>query len=141
MTSTVPSRPEYFRTPKDLADWFEANPSASELWVGLWKKGFERPGISYGDAVDEALCNGWIDSVVRRVDEASYMVRFTPRRPRSNWTDANLSASGGVARRGGACGAASGRAAVASTAPKALSAPYTRPSMATTVRVPGRFAG
>jgi len=58
--------------------------------VGLWKKGFERPGISYADAVDEALCVGWIDSIIRRVDEASYMLRFTPRRARSSWTDTNL---------------------------------------------------
>lgn len=90
MTPVVPARPDFFPTPEALSAWFEANPSAPELWVGFWKKGFERPGISYADAVDEALCNGWIDSVVRRVDEASYMLRFTPRRPKSNWTDANL---------------------------------------------------
>jgi uncharacterized protein YdeI (YjbR/CyaY-like superfamily) len=90
VTLPVPSHPEFFPTSQDLAAWFEAHPAASELWVGFWKKGFERPGISYADAVDEALCNGWIDSVIRRVDEASYMVRFTPRRPKSNWTDANL---------------------------------------------------
>ena len=90
MTPAAPSRPEFFLTPHDLSAWFEANPSATELWVGFWKKGFERPGIAYGDAVDAALCNGWIDSVLRRVDEASYMVRFTPRRPRSNWTETNL---------------------------------------------------
>jgi uncharacterized protein YdeI (YjbR/CyaY-like superfamily) len=90
VTSTVPGSPEYFLTPSDLAAWFTANPAASEVWIGFWKKGFERPGISYADAVDEALCEGWIDSVVRRVDEASYMLRFTPRRSRSNWTDANL---------------------------------------------------
>ncbi len=90
MTPAVPSRPEYFLTPGDLAAWFEANPAATEVWIGFWKKGFERPSISYGDAVDEALCAGWIDSVIRRVDEASYMTRFTPRRLRSNWTDANL---------------------------------------------------
>ena len=90
MTRAAPSQPEFFLTPQDLSAWFEANPSATELWVGFWKKGFERPGITYGDAVDAALCNGWIDSVLRRVDEASYMVRFTPRRPRSNWTDTNL---------------------------------------------------
>jgi uncharacterized protein YdeI (YjbR/CyaY-like superfamily) len=90
VTSTGPPRPGFFLTPAELSAWFEANPSAPELWVGLWKKGFERPGVSYPDAVDEALCNGWIDSVVRRVDEASYMVRFTSRRPKSNWTAANL---------------------------------------------------
>ena len=90
MSSQVPARPEYFLTPADLAAWFAANPAATEVWIGFWKKGFERPGISYAEAVDEALCEGWIDSVVRRVDDASYMLRFTPRRARSNWTDANL---------------------------------------------------
>jgi uncharacterized protein YdeI (YjbR/CyaY-like superfamily) len=90
VSPTVPARPEYFLTPDELAAWFAANPSATEVWIGFWKKGFERPGISYAEAVDEALCEGWIDSVVRRVDEASYMTRFTPRRPRGNWTDSNL---------------------------------------------------
>ena len=90
MTSSELPSPTFFRTPDDLAGWFDANPSATELWVGLWKKGFERPAITYAEAVDEALCNGWIDSTVRRVDEASYMLRFTPRRARSRWTDANL---------------------------------------------------
>ena len=90
MSPSFPSRPEYFLTPEELSAWFAANPTATELWVGLWKKGFERPGIVYADVVDEALCNGWIDSTVRRVDEASYMLRLTPRRPKSNWTDANL---------------------------------------------------
>jgi uncharacterized protein YdeI (YjbR/CyaY-like superfamily) len=90
VTPTQPPHPEFFPSPNDLAAWFAANPSAPELWIGFWKKGFERPGITYADAVDEALCNGWIDSTVRRVDDASYMLRFTPRRPKSNWTDANL---------------------------------------------------
>jgi uncharacterized protein YdeI (YjbR/CyaY-like superfamily) len=90
VTSTVPSRPHYFKTAAAFAAWFAAHPEETEVWVGFWKKGFERPGISYPEAVDEALCEGWIDSVVRRVDEASYMLRFTPRRPRSNWTDTNL---------------------------------------------------
>jgi uncharacterized protein YdeI (YjbR/CyaY-like superfamily) len=90
MSPAHPARPEYFTVPAELASWFGANPDATELWIGFWKKGFERPGILYADAVDEALCQGWIDSVVRRVDEASYMLRFTPRRPRSAWTEANL---------------------------------------------------
>lgn len=90
MSGTVPARPEFFLTSADLSSWFAANAHASELWVGFWKKGFERPGITYGDAVDEALCNGWIDSVIRRVDEACYMLRFTPRRPKSAWTETNL---------------------------------------------------
>ncbi len=90
MTGTVPAHPQFFLTPEDLSSWFAANPEASELWIGFWKKGFERPAIAYGDAVDEALCNGWIDSTVRRVDDECYMLRFTPRRPTSNWTETNL---------------------------------------------------
>jgi uncharacterized protein YdeI (YjbR/CyaY-like superfamily) len=90
VTAPVPGRPRFFRRQVDLCNWYAAHPSAPELWIGFWKKGFERPGISYADAVDEALCNGWIDSVLRRVDEASYMLRFTPRRARSNWTETNL---------------------------------------------------
>ena len=90
MSGTPPSRPEFFLTPNDLDAWFESNQDAGELWIGFWKKGFERPGVSYAEAVDEALCHGWIDSVIRRVDEASYMLRFTPRRAKSNWTETNL---------------------------------------------------
>lgn len=90
MSPTVPTKPEFFLSSAELAAWFAANPSATEVWVGFWKKGFERPGIAYADAVDEALCEGWIDSVIRRLDEASYMLRFTPRRARSTWTDTNL---------------------------------------------------
>jgi uncharacterized protein YdeI (YjbR/CyaY-like superfamily) len=90
VTATVPSRPEFFRRPEDLGAWFEANADATEVWIGIWKKGYERPGVSYAEAVDEALCHGWIDSIIRRVDEASYMARFTPRRPKSNWTETNL---------------------------------------------------
>lgn len=100
MTSTVPAHPELFATPAEMSDWFRAYPEATEVWVGFWKKGFERPGIAYADAVDEALCEGWIDSVVRRVDEASYMLRFTPRRPRSNWTEANLARAADLRRAG-----------------------------------------
>ena len=90
MTPPQPPHPKFFLSPGDLAAWFASNPLAPELWVGFWKKGFERPGITYADAVDEALCNGWIDSIIRRVDDASYMLRFSPRRPKSNWAEANL---------------------------------------------------
>jgi uncharacterized protein YdeI (YjbR/CyaY-like superfamily) len=100
VSPTAPARPELFTTGAELSAWFRANPDATELWVGFWKKGFERPGISYAEAVDEALCEGWIDSVIRRVDEASYMLRFTPRRPRSNWTEGNLTRVAELRREG-----------------------------------------
>jgi uncharacterized protein YdeI (YjbR/CyaY-like superfamily) len=100
VTSSVPAHPEFFATAAEMSAWFRAYPDATELWVGFWKKGFERPGVAYSEAVDEALCEGWIDSVVRRIDEASYMLRFTPRRPRSNWTEANLTRAGELRRAG-----------------------------------------
>jgi uncharacterized protein YdeI (YjbR/CyaY-like superfamily) len=90
MSSRALPAPTFFLSAADLAAWFAANPGATELWVGFWKKGYERPGISYAEAVDEALCEGWIDSVIRRVDDASYVLRFTPRRARSSWTEVNL---------------------------------------------------
>jgi len=100
VSGTVPAYPEFFLTPEALSAWFAAHPEATELWVGLWKKGFERPGVTYGEAVDEALCNGWIDSTVRRVDDACYMLRFTPRRPKSTWTETNLRRAAELRRAG-----------------------------------------
>ena len=139
MSPTVPTKPEFFLSSAELAAWFAANPSATEVWVGFWKKGFERPGISYADAVDEALCEGWIDSVIRRVDEASYMLRFTPRRARSSWTDTNLRRVEALRaaermRTGGE------RAVAAARVPRSgqsTEPPYTRRAMAVMVRVPG----
>jgi uncharacterized protein YdeI (YjbR/CyaY-like superfamily) len=120
VSGTVPARPEFFLTPADLSAWFAANPEASELWIGFWKKGSERPGISYGDAVDEALCNGWIDSVIRRVDEACYMLRFTPRRPKSTWTETNLQRVAELRRAGRMRPAGEAAVRAAQTASKSL---------------------
>ena len=62
----------------------------SELWVGFFKKASGKGGLTYSDAVDEALCFGWIDGLKRRVDELSYTHRFTPRQPKSNWSRTNI---------------------------------------------------
>jgi uncharacterized protein YdeI (YjbR/CyaY-like superfamily) len=68
----------------------EHHATASELWVGLYKKGSGRPTITWPEAVDEALCFGWIDGVRQRIDDESYMNRFTPRKPNSNWSAVNV---------------------------------------------------
>ena len=60
-----------------------------ELLVGFHKKGSGRPSITYPEALDEALCLGWIDGVRKRLDETSYTVRFTPRKPDSYWSAVN----------------------------------------------------
>jgi uncharacterized protein YdeI (YjbR/CyaY-like superfamily) len=83
--------PRHFRSQAEFRRWLERHhASASELWVGFYKKSSGRGGIGYKEAVDEALCFGWIDGLKKRVDDASYMHRFTPRRRGSIWSAVNL---------------------------------------------------
>jgi uncharacterized protein YdeI (YjbR/CyaY-like superfamily) len=84
-------KPSFFPTPADFRAWLERNhETAPELLVGFYKKSSGRPSITWPESVDEALCFGWIDGIRRTIDEASYTIRFTPRRPRSTWSAVNL---------------------------------------------------
>jgi uncharacterized protein YdeI (YjbR/CyaY-like superfamily) len=70
--------------------WLEQNhASVAGVWLKLAKKGSPTPTVSYGEAVEEALCYGWIDGQVRAHDAHFYLQRFTPRRPRSKWSQIN----------------------------------------------------
>jgi uncharacterized protein YdeI (YjbR/CyaY-like superfamily) len=81
----------YFASPAGFRAWLDAHhEDRDELLVGFHKKGSGAPSMSWPEAVDEALCYGWIDGVRRRVDDARYTIRFTPRRPRSNWSAVNV---------------------------------------------------
>lgn len=81
----------FFATLADLHEWFAKNhDTAQELHVGFYKKSAKKEGVTYPEAVDEALCFGWIDGVRHKIDEDSYTNRFTPRKPRSNWSAVNL---------------------------------------------------
>ena len=81
----------FFPAPADLRAWFEENHDRfGELWVGLYKKGTGLPTVTVAEAIDEALCFGWIDGLKRSVDKKSYKLRFTPRRKRSSWSARNL---------------------------------------------------
>jgi uncharacterized protein YdeI (YjbR/CyaY-like superfamily) len=83
--------PTFFPAPADLRAWLEENhASEGELWVGFYKVGTGRASITWPESVDEALCFGWIDGVRRKLDEESYVIRFTPRKPTSNWSAKNL---------------------------------------------------
>jgi uncharacterized protein YdeI (YjbR/CyaY-like superfamily) len=83
--------PRFFRTPSNFRAWLENNhATASELWVGFYKKDSGRPSITWPESVDEALCFGWIDGIRKRVDEISYQIRFTPRRRGSIWSAVNI---------------------------------------------------
>jgi len=87
----VSDRPRFFETPSDFRRWLRANHrKAEELWVGYRKKATGRATITWEESVVEALRYGWIDGVRRRHDDASYKVRFTPRRPGSAWSAVNV---------------------------------------------------
>jgi uncharacterized protein YdeI (YjbR/CyaY-like superfamily) len=82
---------QFFESSRELRSWLEEHhANTPELWVGFFKKSSGKPGISYQQALDEALCYGWIDGLTKRLDDTSYTVRFTPRRPRSNWSQVNI---------------------------------------------------
>jgi uncharacterized protein YdeI (YjbR/CyaY-like superfamily) len=81
----------FFRRPSELRKWFRKHhASAAELWVGYYKKATGKPSMTWPESVQEALCFGWIDGIRKSLDEESYCNRFTPRRPRSNWSDINI---------------------------------------------------
>ena len=80
-----------FRTRQDFRAWLERHhASESELMLRLFKVHASSRGIGYREALDEALCYGWIDGVRRSLDEDSFTQRFTPRRARSNWSAVNI---------------------------------------------------
>jgi uncharacterized protein YdeI (YjbR/CyaY-like superfamily) len=86
-----PARPRHFATARALRTWLAKNHAdVSELWVGFYKKSAKRQGTSYAEALDEALCYGWIDGVRYKVDKRSYKIRFSPRQPDSIWSLVNV---------------------------------------------------
>src|SRR5512134_836849 len=86
-----PVEPAFFATSDDFRSWLQAHhDSEDELLVGFYKKDSGRPSITWPESVDQALCFGWIDGIRRRIDEVSYSIRFTPRRPGSVWSVINI---------------------------------------------------
>jgi uncharacterized protein YdeI (YjbR/CyaY-like superfamily) len=83
--------PRYFESAAAFGSWLEQHAaSESELLVGFMKVGTGIPSLTWPEAVDEALCVGWIDSIRHRVDDERYSIRFTPRKAKSNWSAVNL---------------------------------------------------
>jgi uncharacterized protein YdeI (YjbR/CyaY-like superfamily) len=83
--------PRHFRTPAACRAWLEKNHDrVSELWIGFHRKGTGGKGVTYKEALDEALCFGWIDGIKRKVDDTRYTNRFTPRKRASKWSEVNL---------------------------------------------------
>jgi len=83
--------PKFFATPAAWREWLEKHhDKRQELLVGFYRKNSGHPSITWPESVDVALCFGWIDGVRRRIDSASYSIRFTPRKPRSIWSAVNI---------------------------------------------------
>jgi uncharacterized protein YdeI (YjbR/CyaY-like superfamily) len=84
-------KPIFFPAPEDFRKWLEDHhQSETELWVGFYKVGSGKPSITWSQSVDQALCYGWIDGVRKSIDNESYCIRFSPRRPNSNWSALNI---------------------------------------------------
>jgi uncharacterized protein YdeI (YjbR/CyaY-like superfamily) len=81
----------FFRTPAEFRAWLvEHHATATEVGVVLHHKASGKGGMTWSEAVDQALCFGWIDSIARRMDDTARVQRFTPRKPKSNWSAVNI---------------------------------------------------
>ena len=80
----------YVTTGDEFRKWLIKNhKSKKEIWLIQYKKATKKPSINYVDAVEEAICFGWIDGLEKGMDAERYALRFSPRRPKSNWTNTN----------------------------------------------------
>src|SRR6202140_941223 len=98
---------QYFRTPAEFREWLAENhATANEIGVVMHSKGSGKPSMTWSEAVDQALCFGWIDGIARRLDETARVQRFTPRKPNRNWSAVNIKkvaelTGGGLMKPGG----------------------------------------
>jgi uncharacterized protein YdeI (YjbR/CyaY-like superfamily) len=90
-----------FAGPSELETWLEENHASSQgLWLKIAKKGAPEPSVTYAEALELALCFGWIDSQKRGFDETHFLQRFTPRRPRGRWSRINREKAEGLIAAG-----------------------------------------
>lgn len=91
MADRLPPDATIFPNPLAFRDWLAMNhDTAPELWIGYYKRGVTKAAMTYAEAVEEALCFGWIDGQVRRIDDEVVANRWTPRRPTSSWSAINI---------------------------------------------------
>jgi uncharacterized protein YdeI (YjbR/CyaY-like superfamily) len=93
--------PTFFKAPAEWRRWLKVNHAkATECWIGLYKKNSDKTGITYQQALDEALCHGWIDGIRKSHDDEAFKVRFSPRKPRSLWSEININRVGELEKEG-----------------------------------------
>ena len=96
---TVPIK--IFKTSAEFREWLENHHDrVAELWLGLYNKRTDKKSITYREALDEALCFGWIDGVRKSINPTTYKQRFTPRKPKSYWSAVNIRRAGELAKLG-----------------------------------------
>jgi uncharacterized protein YdeI (YjbR/CyaY-like superfamily) len=89
--SAAAEKPRFFASRARFRAWLEANHAkVPALWIGFWKVHSGKKGLTYDEAVEESLCFGWIDGLVKRFDEDAYMQRFTPRKAKTTWSAVNI---------------------------------------------------
>jgi len=82
---------KFFKTQSEFHKWLEKNHGKSEeIFVGFYKVSSQKKSITYPQALDEAICYGWIDGIRKNIDEISYKIRFTPRKDISKWSNVNI---------------------------------------------------
>ncbi|SRR6266852_2199156 len=97
----MPPKPTFFPTPAAFRAWLEAHHDKfTELIVGFHKKSSGNPSITWPESVQVALCFGWIDGVRKSIDETSYTIRFTPRKPTSTWSSININLVRDLTKKG-----------------------------------------
>ena len=81
----------YVKSRKEWREWLLENHNKEEkgIWLVFYKKNAKKPTLEYKDSVEEALCFGWIDSIIKKIDEEKYVRKFTPRKPDSLWSPSN----------------------------------------------------
>ena len=80
----------YVRDRAEWREWLSENHAAeAEIWLVYHKKGSGQPSLDYGTSVEEALCFGWVDSIIKKLDEETYTRKFTPRQEGSKWSPSN----------------------------------------------------
>jgi uncharacterized protein YdeI (YjbR/CyaY-like superfamily) len=88
---STPSKVKFFKSSSQFRMWLEKNhANAPELWLGFYRRSSGKGGITYREALDQALCFGWIDGIRKGLTDVSYTTRFTPRRRKSNWSLVNI---------------------------------------------------
>lgn len=93
--------PIFFKNNEEFRAWLEDNyQSVKEVVVGYYKVATGKPSMNWSDSVDEALCFGWIDGIRKSIDAESYCIRFTPRNPKSVWSEVNINKVEALIRQG-----------------------------------------